>query len=169
MVFRLLPLVLIVALAAPAVAQPAGRAGQSGRETPRSTVLQNGIDHFDKAFYDLTPKGRHDEAASEFAAAVAAFDRELTTNPSSAEAHRYLGRIYAARRNFQKAAGHYDKLAAIEPFNVDACVLSALAWLDAKNPAEARRRLVDATERTSDPRVLAQLDGYLAKVDALKR
>jgi tetratricopeptide (TPR) repeat protein len=169
MVSRLVPLVIVVALAAPAAAQQAAQPGQPGRDAPRSAALRDGITHFDKAFYDLTPKGRHGEAAEEFDVAIAAFDRELAANPASADAHRYLGRIYAARRNFEKAAGHYDKLSALEPFNVDACVLSALAWLDAKDPAEARLRLVEAKNRTADPEVLAALDEYVAKVDALKR
>jgi tetratricopeptide (TPR) repeat protein len=166
---RLLPLVLVVALAATAAAQPPGQAGQQGRDTPRSAVLRDGIGHFDKAFYDFTPKGRHNEAAVEFDAAITAFDRELAANPASAEAHRYLARIYAARKQFVKAAGHYDKVAALEPFNVDVCILSALAWVDAKDPAEARLRLIEAKSRTADPRVLEKLDEYIGKVDALKR
>lgn len=169
MVLRVLPLVLVVALAAPAAAQAGREPGQSHRDAARSATLQAGIDHFDKAFYEFTPKGRHAEAVVEFDAAIAALDRELAANPGSAEAHRYLGRIYAARRNFEKAAAHYDRLAALELFNVDACVLAALAWIDAKDPGEARRRLVEAKDRTTDPQILARLDGYIARVDALKR
>ena len=169
MVLRLLPLVLVVALTAPAAAQTSGQPGQSRRGAPQSAVLKEGIGHFDKAFYELTPKGRHDEAAVAFAAAIAAFDRELAANPASADAHAYLARIYAVRKDFRKAAGHYDKVAELEPFNVDACVFAAVEYMNANEPAEARRRLVDAKDRTLDADVLARLDEYIARVDAFKR
>jgi tetratricopeptide (TPR) repeat protein len=169
MVLRLLPLVLIVALAASAAAQTSGQPGQSRRGAPQSAVVKEGVGHFDKAFYDLTPKGRHAEAAVLFDRAIAAFDRELAANPASSDAHVYLARIYAMRKDFRKAASHYDKLAELEPFNVDACVFAAVEYMNADDPAEARRRLVGAKDRTLDTEVLARLDEYIAKVDALKR
>ena len=60
-------------------------------------------------------------------------------------------------------------MAALEPLNVDACVLAALAYVDANEVAEARARLVGARSRTKDPSVLARLDEYIARVDALIR
>lgn len=169
MVLRLLPLVLVFAilLASPAAGQnrpPAQNAGAS-----QSALLKQGISHFEKAFYELTPKNRRAEADAEFDQAVAALEAELGVNPASADAHRYLARIDAVRKDFPKAAAHYDRVSELEPFNVDACVLAALAYLDAKNPTEARLRLVAAKDRSLDAAVLARLDEYIAKVDALKR
>jgi hypothetical protein len=169
MVPRLLPLVLILLLAAPVGAQTSGQPGQSHRNGPQSAALKEGIAHFEKAFYDLTPNGRHTEAAAALGLAIAAFERELAANAGSVDAHVYLARIDAFKKDFRKAAGHYDKLAELEPFNVDACLFAAVAYMDAADPVEARLRLVAAKDRTLDPEVLARLDEYLAKVDALKR
>lgn len=164
---RLLPLVVVLLLvlgAAPVVAQTGPLPGG-----PQSEHVRAGIAHYNKAFYELTPKLRGEEARAEFALAVAAFEREAAANPSSAEAHRYLGRIHALQGQAKKAGEHYDTLSLLEPLNVDACVLAALAYVDAKEYAEARLRLEEGKHRTSDPTAIARLDEYLARLDALKR
>lgn len=158
-------LVLILASAASAQSSPPG----AGRPQPPADKMQAAVAHFDKAFYELTPKKRDVEAAAEFDLAIAAFDAALAEKPASAEAHMYLARIHAARKEFRQAAAHYDRVAAIEPFNVDACVLAALAYVDANDVPEAGRRLAEARLRTRDPDVLARLDTYVAKLDALKK
>jgi tetratricopeptide (TPR) repeat protein len=158
-------LVLILASAASAQPSPPG----AGRSQPPTDKMQAGIAHFDKAFFELTPTKRDAEASAEFDLAIAAFEAALAETPASAEAHTYLARIHAARKNFRQAAAHYDQVAAIEPFNVDACVLAALAYIDANDVPEARRRLAEARLRTRDPDVLARLDTYVVKLDALKK
>lgn len=166
---RLLAVVLVLAACAtPAVAQNAPPSSPTPPAS-QSANMRAGVEHFDKAFFQLTPQKRVEEANAEFAQAIAAFEREVAAVPSSAVAHRYLARIYAARKDFKKAAAHYDKVAAIEPLDVDACVLAALAYIDANQVNEATLRLLDAKTRTADPIALARLDEYLAKVDALKR
>jgi cytochrome c-type biogenesis protein CcmH/NrfG len=131
--------------------------------------MRQGVSHFERAFYQLTPHKRDAEASREFDLAISEFEGELAARPSSAEAHRYLGRIYAVRKNFAKAAAHYDRLSEIEPLNVDACVLAALAYVDNGQVAEARGRLVAGQGRTTDPDVLAKLAEYIAKLDLMKR
>ena len=160
-------LLLILILASAAAAQ-SGPPGASSPQPPPDK-MKAGVAHFEKAFYDLTPKKRDAEASAEFDLAIAAFESALVDQPASAEAHTYLARIHAARKNFKQAAAHYDRVAAIEPFNVDACVLAALAYVDANDVPEARRRLAEARLRTRDPDVLARLDTYVAKLDALKK
>lgn len=170
MVQRLLPLVLVlIACAAPALAQNGPPAAPPTAPASQSASMRAGIAHFEKAFYKFTPQKRDHEANAEFEQAIAAFTRELAAAPASADAHRYLARIYAVRKDFAKAAAHYDKVAALEPLNVDACVLAALAHVDANQVAEARLRLLAAKTRTADPAALARLDEYLEKLDALKR
>ena len=137
--------------------------------SPQTERLKNGIAHFERAFYVLTPQKREAEAAAEFATALTEFEGEVAASPASIEAHTYLARIHAFRKDFRKAGAHYDQVASLQPFNVDACVLAALAYIDAKDVAEARLRLVDAKTRTMDPDVLARLDEYIARVDALRR
>jgi tetratricopeptide (TPR) repeat protein len=127
------------------------------------------VSHFERAFYELTPQKRDREAALEFDQAIAQFEGELTRQPSSTVAHQYLGRIYSLRKEYRKSAGHYDRLSELEPLNVDACVLAALAWGEAGEFAEAKLRLVEARQRTSDPSVLARIAEYIAKADKLIR
>ena len=169
MISRVALLLAVVLLASLAAAQGGPPQRPAGPPVPQSEQMKAGVAHFDRAFYDLTPRNRPAEAAAEFDLAVAAFERELAVSPGSAQAHTYLARIHAYRKDFKKAGEHYDRVADIEPLNVDACVLAALAYVDANEIAEARARLVEATGRTKDPSVLARLGEYLAKVDALKR
>lgn len=136
--------------------------------TPSERV-RRGTDHFDKAFYDLTPHQRDLEAAHEYDLAIAEFQGELASNPSSTTAHAYLARIYSLRKEFAKAASHYDKLTEIDPHNIDAYVLASLAYAEAGQVAEARARLETARTQTSDPRVLTRLDDYLRKLQAASR
>ncbi len=157
----LLPL-LITAAPAPPGQAPSQAVAQSER-------MQQGRNHFERAFYQLTPQKRDVEAAREFDLAIAEFEAELVVQPQSAEAHAYLARIYAVRKNFAKAAAHYDRLSDLQPTNVDACVLAALAYVDNGQVAEARERLVAARARTEDPDVLAKLSDYIARLDLLKR
>lgn len=166
MVITVAPLVLLACLCNTPVAPPGDALGDEGAgQPPRSERVKAGVGHFDRAFYDLTPRKRDVDAAREFDLAIADFEAELRARPSSAEAHRYLGRIFAVRRQFRAAARHYDALSDLEPSDVDACVLAAVAWADAGEFAEARDRLLEAKGRTTDRGALSRLDEYLAKLD----
>lgn len=169
MATKVLPLVLLTVLLVPgaALSGPAPPTQQS--PTEQSERVRQGVSHFERAFYELTPHKRDREADQEFEQAITQFQLELTRQPSSSVAHAYLGRIYSIRKDYRKSAAHYDRLSEIEPLNVDACVLAALAYVEDGEVAEARTRLVDARQRTSDPDVLARLAEYLAKLDKLSR
>lgn len=107
-----------------------------------STSAGRGVGHFDKTFCNLTPHKRDLEASHECDLAIAEFQRELAVRPSSAAAHGHLACIHDLRKQFDKAAAHYDKLAGLDPFNTDACVLAALAWAEDGRLAEAPYRLL---------------------------
>jgi len=169
MVRQYLPLVLLTALLVPASAEPGQGPPAQQNPTVQSERVRQGVSHFERAFYELSPQKRDREAAQEFDQAIAQFELELKQQPSSALAHQYLGRIYSLRKNYKKSAGHYDRLSEIEPLNVDACVLAALAYGEAGEFAEARVRLTEAKRRTSDPAALAKINEYLAKADKLIR
>lgn len=166
---QFLPLVLLTALLVPAWAEPGQGPPAQQNPTVQSERVRQGVSHFERAFYDLTPHKRDVEAAKEYDQAIALFELELKQRPSSALAHQYLGRIYSLRKDYRKSAGHYDRLSEIEPQNVDACVLAALAYGEAGDFAEARARLTEAKQRTSDPAALARINEYLAKADKLSR
>jgi tetratricopeptide (TPR) repeat protein len=166
---QFLPLVLLIALLVPASAEPGQGPPAQQNPTVQSERVRQGVSHFERAFYELTPHKRDREAAQEFDQAIAQFELELKRQPSSAVAHQYLGRIYSLRQDYRKSAEHYDRLSEIEPLNVDACVLAALAYGETGDFAEAKARLVEARQRTSDPVALARIAEYLAKVDKLIR
>jgi tetratricopeptide (TPR) repeat protein len=157
----------MVAVLAPTWAD-AGPPGLPTSGGPQSEPVRRGVGHFDKAFYDLTPHKRDLEASQEYDLAIVEFQRELAVRPSSATAHGYLARIYYLRKQFDKAAGHYDKLTELDPFNIDAYVLAALAYAEDGEIAEARTRLETAKHQTTDPSALSRLDEYLAKLQTGK-
>ena len=166
---QFLPLVLLTVLLVPASAEPGQGPPAQQNPTVQSERVRQGVSHFERAFYDLTPHKRDLEAAKEYDQAIAQFELELKQQPSSAVAHQYLGRIYSLRKDYKKSAEHYDRLSEIEPLNVDACVLAALSLGQAGDFAEARLRLLEAQQRTSDPAALAKIAEYLAKADKLIR
>lgn len=160
-------LVLLAALLAPPGSQ--STPPQSPGRPEQSEHIRNGVQHFERAFYDLTPKKQDADAAREYGLAIAEFEAEAAANPASATAHSYLGRIYSLRKDYRKAAAHYDRLSEIEPLNVDACVLAALAYAEDGQTAASRARLEAAKLRTSDPHALARIDEYISKLNAAKR
>jgi len=169
MVRQFLPLVLLTVLLGPVLAESGQAPPRRQSPTAQSERVRQGVSHFERAFYELTPQKRDREAAQEFDQAVALFELEVRSQPSSAVAHGYLGRIYSLRRDYRKSAEHYDRLSAIEPLNADACVLAALGYAEAGDAAEARLRLAEARRRTSDPAALARIAEYMAKLDKLDR
>jgi tetratricopeptide (TPR) repeat protein len=164
---QFLPLVLLTVLLSPAWAESGQAPPTRQSPTIQSERVRQGVSHFERAFYELTPQKRDREAAQEFDQAVAQFEGELTRQPSSAVAHQYLGRIYSLRKEYRKSAQHYDRLSEIEPLNVDACVLAALGHAELGEMAEARLRLTEAQQRTADPVALARIAEYMAKLDKL--
>ena len=166
---RVLPLVLLTVLLVPAWAASGQAPPQGQSPTAQSERIRQGVSHFERAFYELTPQKREREAAQEFDQAIAQFELELKQQPASAVAHRYLGRIFSLRKDYRKSAQHYDRLSEIEPSNVDACVLAALSYAEAGDVTEARLRLAEARLRTSDPVALAKIAEYMAKLDKLDR
>lgn len=160
-----LPLVLLTALLFPAQTATGQVPLNPTHQTAWSEHVRQGVSHFERAFLEFTPQHRDADAAREFDQAIACFERELRDQPSSAVAHAYLGRVHAIRGAHALAARHYDRLSALEPSNVDACVLAALALGRLGDWEGARQRLLEAQGRTSDPQALARLADFLARAD----
>lgn len=166
-----LPLILLVVLGSPVLTLSDPAPPQPSQSPPgwaQSEEMRRGVEHFERAFYVLTPQKRDAEAAGDYELAMAEFERELRARPSSTEAHRYLARIRSVRKEFRKAAEHYDAIAAINPADIDACVLAALAYVEDGDLTAARVRLNAARSRTTDPRTLSRLAEYLTKLDAAR-
>jgi len=136
--------------------------GGPGRD--QASHLRQGIACFEQGFYEFLPKNKRAEAEMSFVAAMRELELVLETEPDNGQAHRTIARIHSIRRNHLAAAEHYQRLTEIDPYDVDSYVLAALALTEAGKFAEAGIELEKAKGRTSDPRALALLGGYLEKL-----
>ena len=127
---------------------------------------QQGMEYFKKGFYDHTPKHQDAEAEKNYEFAVKEFSAAISKDPSSAEAHRNLARVYHVQKNFAGAAEEYKRVTELDSGDLDAYVNCALACVELKRFDEAIQLLKDAKDQTSDPKVLETLDSYIAKVSA---
>lgn len=146
---------------------PAASAAQKSPAAPargQATHLQRGLAGFEQGFYDFLPNNRRAEAEQAFTAAVRELESALEADPNSRDAHRTLARIHTVRQNHLAAAAHYRRLTEIDPFDLDSYALAAVALTEAGRFAEARTELEKAKARTTNPRSLALLDGYLGKL-----
>jgi tetratricopeptide (TPR) repeat protein len=163
---RLLVLVLTFLLSMPFVAG-AAYAAEEGPPQAAEEALHNqqGLAHFNKAFYDLLPHQKKEEAAREFGLAVQEFQKALALNPDFPQAHRNLARVYYLQKKYSQAAKHYERLTELNPSDIDSYVQAASAYAEAGNFAEARAQLEAAKTMTEDEHILKKLDGYLEKLD----
>ncbi len=148
-----------------------GAAGGSedGQQAASNALVAKAIGHFEKGFYEDTPKGRAPEAAAEFAQAVSLFEQALASSPDDPAVHKHLARVYAVQAKHLQAARHYQRAGEIDPRDLDALVLAASEYAEARRFAEARTQLQIAERRTSDPHALELIHGYLQKLDEAGR
>ena len=147
-----------------AVAAPLG-----SQEPLTNDLVAQAKAHFEKGFYEDAPKGRGFEAAAEFVQAARLFEQALAANPNDAVAHRQLARVYAVQAKHLQAAQHYQRAAEIDLLDLDALVLAASEYAEAKRFAESRALLQTARGRTADPNALKSLQGFLQKLDDAER
>ena len=117
----------------PAAALPRARAADTEPSAAR---------HFDQAVA-YHARGKLDEAAKQYLAAIAQDDRNL-------EAHNNLGLLYRSRGEDVKAVEQFRRALAIDPRYVTARNHLAVLLIDAGRFAEARRELNDGL--ALDPR-----------------
>ena len=158
--------ILVGVLWLASLAVPVARGSQ---ELPVNDLVARAKAHFEKGFYEDTPKGRGLQAAAEFAHAAGLFEQALAADPNDADAHRRLARVYAVQAKHLLAAKHYQRAGEIDPLDLDALVLAASEFADAKHFGESRTLLRRVQERTTDPRALRLLQGFLQKLEAAER
>ena len=71
---QFLPLVLLTVLLSPAWAESGQAPPAQKSPTIQSERVRQGVSHFERAFYQLTPQKRDREAAQEFDQAIAQFE-----------------------------------------------------------------------------------------------
>jgi tetratricopeptide (TPR) repeat protein len=127
---------------------------------------RQGMEYFKKGYYDHAPRNQAAEAERNYGLAVKEFKAAISSDFSSAEAHRNLARVYYVQKNFDGAAEEYKRVAELAPGDLDAYVNLALALIELKRSAEAIRVLESAKDHTCDPKALETLDSYIEKVRA---
>jgi len=126
---------------------------------------QKGLSHFKNGFYNFASKHKKEEASKEYGLAIQEYNKALVINPDYAEAHRNLARVYYVQKKYLKAAKHYKKLTSLDPYDVDAYVLTSLAYAEAKKYSEAKEELEIAKNITSDPAIHKKLNSYIEKIE----
>jgi tetratricopeptide (TPR) repeat protein len=157
------PMVLVLALIAASQAASAGGADDTARYHNRK-----GIDHFEAAFYEHTPKGQGEEASREYALAEAEFKNAIKEEPGLVEPHRNLARLSFIRKKFADAAEQYETVTKLDPYDLDAYVNLALAQIELKNYGSAIDALREAKTRTTDEKARDTLNGYIEKIQRLQ-
>jgi len=140
------------------------------QELQKDAQYQNekGIEYFNKGFYEALPKKKKEEASRYFEQAGAAFKKAIALNKSDVDAHRNLARVYYVQKRFSAAALEYLKVTDLVPTDIDAYVLSALAYTKAKDYEQAMAQLKTAKTFTADQAVIQKLDDYLSKIEQKK-
>ena len=131
---------------------------------PQVSSHERGVAHFERGFYEFLPKGRAAEAAGEFDLAVREFKQALELDPTRAQTHRALARVYRVQERYPLAAEHYQKVTELAPHDIDAYVFAADALAEAGRLDEAGNMLQRAKTMTADPGALKSLDGLLEKL-----
>jgi tetratricopeptide (TPR) repeat protein len=127
---------------------------------------QQGMEYYEKGFYDHTPKNQAVEAERNYGLAIREFRAAISKDPSNTEAHRNLARVYFVQKNFQGAAEQYKRVTELTPGDLDAYVHLALTLIELQRFDEAIQTLENAKQQTSDSIVLEKLDSYIAKIRA---
>ena len=125
---------------------------------------KRGVEFFNKGFYDHAPKNQAAEAELNYRYAIKEFKAAIANDPSYAESHRNLARLYYVQRDFGGAAQEYKKVTQLDPKDLDSYVNLALALIELKEFDEAVGALESAKEQTSDPKILYMFDTYITKV-----
>ena len=78
-----------------------------------------GMEHFNRAFYQLIPYHQDEEALKEFQLAEDAFSQAIRMEPQWVEPYLHLARTLFVQKKYMQAAEIYRKAAAIAPDRED--------------------------------------------------
>jgi tetratricopeptide (TPR) repeat protein len=127
--------------------------------------IQKGLEYYNKGFYEFTPKRQQEEAQQSYGLAVSEFNKAISMNPSSEEAHRRLARVYYVQKDFEQAAKEYKKVTQLNPYDIDSHVVLALSLTKLKRFDEAIAELQNAKTWTTDEKILERLNVYIQKIE----
>jgi tetratricopeptide (TPR) repeat protein len=130
---------------------------------------QRGLDHFNKGFHTLTPKGKKEEAAQEYEQAAAEFKRAIALNEKNAQARLNLARVYYVQKRFSMAAEEYKRVLELMPCDIDTFVKLASAYDRIKRYPDAIEALNKAKACTDDKIVAERLTDLIGRLETVMR
>jgi cytochrome c-type biogenesis protein CcmH/NrfG len=145
---------LLLAAAGPAAAQTANELNQAGQ------------DHFNKAFYEATPRQEHAKATDEYGLAEKSFQAAIRSQPDWVEPYLHLGRTYFVQQKYRQAAELYQKALTLAPQRKEAYLQWASALEMAGDYQGAVKVLQTLRAQETDARALAMLDKFIKRLQA---
>ncbi|MCD6485967.1 MAG: tetratricopeptide repeat protein [Syntrophobacterales bacterium] len=127
-----------------------------------------GLSSFNKGFYNLLPKRKKEEAAIHFENAARSFKKALEINGDFTEARRNLARVYFIRKEYARAVEEYKKVVALDPYDMNARLAIASAYVKLGMHEEAIAQLRTARDMNDDPVIIDKLNTLMESIDGKK-
>lgn len=140
-------------------------AGPAGAQTAKE-LDRAGLDHFNKAFYEATPRGERARAAEEYGLAEQSFLEAIRSTPDWVEPYLHLGRTYFVQKKYRQAAELYQKALTLEPQRKEIYLRWASALEKAGDYQGAVQVLQTLRAQETDELALARLDELIKGLQA---
>ena len=140
-------------------------AGPAGAQMA-SELNQSGLDHFNKAFIEATPRGEHSKAAAEYSLAEQSFQEAIRSKPDWVEPYLHLGRTYFVQQKYRQAAEVYQKALTIAPQRKEVYLQWASALEMAGDYQGAIKVLQTLRAQETDEHAIGILDGFIQRLQA---
>jgi len=144
--------ILLLATVGPVTAQMAKEKNQAG------------LDHFNKGFYEATPRGERAMAAEEYRLAEKAFKEAIRSNPDWVEPYLRLGRTYFVQQKYLQAAELYQQALTLAPQRKEVYLQWASALEKAGDYQGAVQVLQTLRAQETNERAIAKLDEFIKRL-----
>jgi tetratricopeptide (TPR) repeat protein len=127
---------------------------------------QTGLDHFNQAFYEATPRQERTKAAEEYRLAEQSFQAAISSQPDWVEPYLHLARTYFVQKKYRQAAEIYQKALTLAPQRREVY----LPWASALEKAGDYQGAITVlqTLRTQETyeHAIAKLDEFIRQLQA---
>ena len=127
---------------------------------------KEGLSHFQKAFYEATPRKDRAKADVHYRMAERAFQKAIEKDPHRVESYVHLGRTYFVQKKYKKAAITYRKALKLAPDQKEIYLKLASALEMGGDFAAAVDVLKQLREKETDERALQILDDFIRKIES---
>jgi tetratricopeptide (TPR) repeat protein len=124
--------------------------GHSGEKTYEALTNQ-GLLHFNRAYYMALPQNNPQTAVKEFILAEKTFQEAIRLAPKRPEAYAHLGQTYFVQDKFTASAEVYEKALDLAPERKDLYLKLASALERSGDPQKAVQVLTRLRDRETDP------------------